>query len=193
MTAESASGSVWSPAMEPLDDTEVAALRRLLDRQAIVDCVHRYARGVDRADADLLRSAYDPDAVEDHGAYVGGVDGLVDFLALAHRPFDGYQRFVTNVTVEVDGDDAHAETYYLCVLRRDAKGTATATGGRYIDRLARTDDGWVIVRRVVTTEWEGTMTGGPPRHDLMVPARRDRDDVSYDRPLEVTREPRSPF
>ena len=67
-----------------------------LDRQAIVDCIHRYARGVDRADDELLRSAYHPDAVEDHGAYIGDVDGLIPFLAWAHRPFPGYQRYVTN-------------------------------------------------------------------------------------------------
>jgi len=42
-------------------------------------------------------------------------------------------------------------------------------------------------------EWEGTIEGGAPRFDLNVPARRDRDDVSYQRPLEVVRENRSPM
>ena len=55
-----------------LAPSEITALRRLLDRQAITECVHRYARGLDRRDTDLLRSAYHPDAVEDHGQYVGG-------------------------------------------------------------------------------------------------------------------------
>jgi hypothetical protein len=32
-----------------------AELRELLDRQAIRDCVHRYARGLDRHDDELVR------------------------------------------------------------------------------------------------------------------------------------------
>ncbi len=180
---------------------DVAALRRLLDRQAIVDCVHRYARGVDRGDVELVRSAYHDDAVEDHGAYVGGLDGLVGFLAAAHRPFPGYQRYVTNTTVDLDGDVAHAESYYLCVLRRDEEGRGAGAaggggllvnGGRYVDRLERRDGEWRIERRVVVMEWEGTLAGGSPRYPLTVAPRRDDGDVSYDRPLEVTREPRSP-
>lgn len=210
MPSEPASGSA---ALDPsvldpsvLDPSEVAALRRLLDREAVVDCVLRYARGLDRGDEELLRSAYHDDALEDHGAYVGGVDGLVAFLAAAHGRFPGYQRYVTNFVVELDGGPgdgatAHCESSYLCVLRRPGAatdaGAATdrllANGGRYVDRLERRDGAWRILRRVVVTEWEGTIEGGTPRFPSEVVARRDRDDVSYDRPLEVTRDHRSPF
>lgn len=184
----------------PLNRHETAALRRLLDHQAVVDCVTRYARGVDRADADLLRATYHPDAREDHGTYVGGREGLLDFLAAAHAPFSGYQRYVTNHTVEVDGDDAHAESYYLCVLRAGGESDGSAgedggaggrlllNGGRYVDRLRRSEDGWVILRRVVVGEWEATLDGGAPRYPTNARARRDRDDISYRRPLEVPAE-----
>lgn len=177
-----------------LDPGEVAALRALLDMQAIVECVNRYARGVDRADAELTASAYHPDAVEDHGAFIGGVADLVPFLGAAHEPFDGYQRFVTNFSIELSesGDEAHAESYYLCILRRDEKGKLVANGGRYVDRLAKRDGEWRILRRVVVIEWDGTIEGGGPRFDLNVVVHRDRDDVSYQRPLEVTRDHRSP-
>lgn len=175
-----------------LSPEEVAALRNLLDRQAVEDCIRRYARGVDRGDDDLLRSAYHGDAVEDHGAFVGGLDGLIRFLDAAHRPFPGYQRYVTNVSVELDGDSAHAESYYLCVLRRDGDDLLV-NGGRYLDRLERRDGQWRIVRRVVVMEWEGAVQGGAPRYAVSVESRRDRDDVSYERPLQVTREARSPF
>ena len=167
-------------------------LQELLDRQAIVDCLHRYARGVDRGDEELIRSAYHPDAVEDHGAYIGGVDGLVDFLAAAHRPFDAYQRFVTNTTVDLDGDAAHVESYYLCVLRDDDAGRLLVNGGRYVDRFERRGGDWRIARRVVVVEWEQAGEGGRPRYPVMVPARRDREDVSYLRPLDVDRPHRSP-
>ena len=178
-------------ANDDLGDLDIAALRGLLDRQAIIDCITRYARGVDRDDVDLIRSAYHPDAVEDHGAFVGEVDGLVDFLAMAHRPFPGYQRYVSNFDIEIDGDVAHCESYYFCVLRRDDKGRVLANGGRYVDRLERRDGQWRIARRVVVMEWEGNMEGGAPRYPGELP-RRDRDDISYRRPLEVDRDHRSP-
>lgn len=177
----------------PLSARELAALRRLLDRQGVVDCVTRYARGVDRADGELLASAYHPDAREDHGAYVGGLEGLLGFLSAAHAPFAGYQRYVTNHSVDIDGDEAHAETYYLCVLRTGegdeaGSGKLVLNGGRYVDRLARRDGGWAILRRVVVGEWEATLDGGAPRHPTNARARRDRDDVSYRRPLDVPTE-----
>ena len=44
----------------------------------IYDCMMRYARGVDRRDHDLLRSAYRDGAVDDHVGFVG--DRYVDRL-----------------------------------------------------------------------------------------------------------------
>ncbi|MFV0315999.1 MAG: nuclear transport factor 2 family protein [Microthrixaceae bacterium] len=175
-----------------LSPEEISALRDLLDRDAIRDCIGRYARGVDRADEELLRCAYHPDATEDHGAYIGGLDGLIGFLSMAHARFDGYQRYVTNTTIDLDGDTAHAESYYLCVLRRDERDRLVANGGRYVDRLERRDGQWRIARRVVVIEWDGTIEGGRPAHGLNVAPAHGRGDVSYDRPLEVTREHRSP-
>ena len=36
-------------------------LQDLVAREAIRDCLYRYCRGIDRADAEMLRSAYWPD------------------------------------------------------------------------------------------------------------------------------------
>ncbi len=52
----------------------------LVDRELIRDLVQRYARGVDRRDFELVRSCYHADAIDEHGPYVGGVDGFVEFL-----------------------------------------------------------------------------------------------------------------
>ena len=136
-----------------LSGAEIAALRQMIDRQAIVDCISRYSRGVDRADEELLRSSYHPDAVEDHGAYIGNVDGLIEYLASVHAPFAGYQRFITNHTIEIECDVAHAESYFLCILRRDGADKLFASGGRYTDRLERRNGEWLIANRVVVLEW----------------------------------------
>jgi hypothetical protein len=46
--------------------------------------LQRYARGVDRVDRDLLRSCYHPGAIDDHGRYLGDVEG---FMSYAQGPW----------------------------------------------------------------------------------------------------------
>ena len=172
---------------EELDGLDIGALRRLLDRQAIIECVHRYARGLDRRDERLLRSAYHPDAIEDHGAYIGEVDGLVEYLFRVHERFAGDQRHITTTNVEIDRDEAHAESYFLSAIPIDQAEKLMLTAGRYVDRLVRRDREWRIARRVVILEWHGAMKGGTVEPKVHVGPRLDRDDVSYQRPLDVAR------
>ena len=42
-------------------------VQELLDKQAIHEVMIRYCRGLDRMDAELVGSAYHPDAHDDHG------------------------------------------------------------------------------------------------------------------------------
>ena len=53
----------------------------LADREAIRDCMYRYSRGIDRCDVELLRSAYWPDATDNHTGFVGTRE---EFIAWAH-------------------------------------------------------------------------------------------------------------
>ena len=47
--------------------TPVSKIRNeVADREAIRECLYRYCRGVDRLDADMVRSAYWPDVVDTH-------------------------------------------------------------------------------------------------------------------------------
>src|SRR3546814_8807643 len=57
-----------------------------------------------------------------------------------------------NNTVEIDGDSAHSETYYLFVARNRDESLWMA-GGRYIDRLERRDGEWKIALRTNLIEW----------------------------------------
>jgi hypothetical protein len=88
---------------------------RLEARAAILDCIQRYARGVDRRDRPLLRSAYHDDAVDDHVGFVGPVADFIDWAFAYHSTQTRYQHYLLNHTAEVNGDEAHAETYYLFV------------------------------------------------------------------------------
>lgn len=62
------------------------AVRVLQDRQAILDCLTAYSRGVDRLDRELLLSCYHEDAVDDHGMFAGDRDEFVEWVVGMHSP-----------------------------------------------------------------------------------------------------------
>ena len=129
-------------------------IRLLTDRSEIWDCMQRYARGIDRQDRALLRSAYHDGAVDDHVGFVGVVDDFIDWALAYHSMQTRYQHYLLNHTVDIDGDEAHAETYYLFVgTDREPANHMTISGGRYIDRLERRDGRWAIADRVCLVEF----------------------------------------
>jgi len=170
-------------------------VRWLADRAAIYDCMQRYARGIDRQDRGLLRSAYHDGAVDDHVGFVGEVDDFIDWALAYHGSQTRYQHYLLNHTADIDGDEAHAETYYLFVgTDREPANHMTVSGGRYVDRLQRRDGRWAIVDRVCLVEFidesQSLLTDAAI---AMVPGartpRHDASDASYDRPLAASRAP----
>lgn len=166
---------------------------RLEDRAAIFDCMMRYARGMDRRDRALLRSAYHDDAVDDHVGFVGPVEEFIDWAFAYHSTQTRYQHYLLNHTVELDGDQAHTETYYLFVgTDREPANHMTLSGGRYVDRLERRDGHWAIVDRVCVVEWNDEATNLVTDEVLALltdvkRAAHDHSDPSYLRPLVAKR------
>jgi ketosteroid isomerase-like protein len=171
--------------------SEVEAMVRILwDRQAIRDCMNIYCRAVDRLDRDLLLSVYHEDAIDDHGVFVGGPGAFADWVMELHaRAQDSTQHVITNHTCELDGDVAHAETYWMFASMNKHGAPLTLSGGRYIDRLERRNGRWAIALRKCVADWRGAPGEGwlPPEaiEALNSGARpsRDRSDPSYERPL----------
>lgn len=168
-------------------------LQDLCDRADILDCMHRYARGMDRLDRRLLRSAYHDGAVDDHVGFVGGVDDFIDWAFAYHATQTRHQHYLMNHTADIDGDRAHTETYYLFIgTYRDPTRPLIVSGGRYVDRVERRDGKWAIVARVCLVEWqsEAASSLGPEALvflDTIQTVARDSSDTSYKRPLSVTR------
>jgi SnoaL-like domain len=163
-------------------------LQRLLDRQAILDCVQRYARGLDRHDDELTASAYHSDALDHHGSFTGTPAQFIPWANDLHASeWSAHQHFIANHTVEIDGDVAHAESYVIGVLRRKGQMVVDIGGGRYIDRLERRDGVWRIAARDVVVEWVCVAEGSSALFsaDGYTPGTWDRNDVSYRRPLEI--------
>ena len=164
-----------------------AELQELRDRQEITDCVYRYARGLDRHDAEIYSSAYHQDAIDHHGPFLGRRDEFVPWgLDLLASEWDAHTHFITNMRADIDGDTAHSECYVLFVQRRRDTGSLDIGGGRYIDRLERRDGVWRISARQLVIEWgavaEPATFGGT---ELYPHGRWDHDDPSYHRPFEL--------
>jgi hypothetical protein len=169
-----------------MDVTE--QLQQLLDRQAIADCLQRNARGQDRHDLELMASSYHPDAIDDHGDYVGPGQAYGERANAAHQAFTCHQHHLTTQSVDLFGDTAHAETYYLAILRAES-GAVVLASGRYIDRLERRDGEWRLSNRVVTVESRSNLPDAEndDRDPVFYPGTQDRTDLSYQRPLRPPR------
>lgn len=147
---------------------ESALLRSLADREAIRECLYRYCRGIDRLDAESLRSAYWPDGTDRHGAYNGSAQGFVDW-ALDKLPGAGRMiHTLGNILIELRGDVAAVESYFQAwQADRDAQGQPQETFlcGRYVDRFERRGAEWRVAARTVVYDWL-RQTPLPPGTDL---------------------------
>lgn len=176
---------------------------RAQDRYDIEQCLFRYVRGVDRKDWDLVRSAYHPDAHDDHGNYKGGIDGFIASLVKRHATIEQSMHVVGNIVIEfVGADKALMEAYFITYQRLspsagDARlaylrgapispdqAVETEVIGRYVDRMERRDGAWRIAHRTVVFEvFRGSPApAGGGLSDRWAVGRRDGND-----PIEVAR------
>jgi ketosteroid isomerase-like protein len=165
-----------------------AELRELLDRQAIRDCVHRYARGLDRHDDEMIASAYHEGALDRHGDFLGSVAEFIPWANALHAAeWVAHHHHLTTHNVELDGDTAHAETYCIGTFLRKDGSAVDMAGGRYIDRLERRDGEWKIAAREVVIEWACAADARSSRFstDPFPDGTWDTTDLSYRRPLTV--------
>ncbi len=139
-------------------------LEALLNDRAIRTVLNRYVRGVDRRDEALLRSCYHPDAIDNHGTFVGGIDEFAVFLREELPKYRTTMHLLAQSTIEYLDDAqtvAAVETYSIAVhrLERGPQGSNWRAGFRYVDRFERRnldgarDETWKIADRTVVGEW----------------------------------------
>lgn len=131
-------------------------IEKMLSRDEIREVLARYARGVDRADAAMLKSCYHPDGIEEHGGvYAGNAFEYVDSAIPRIHRIGPMQHLLGNSHIEFDGEVAHVETYLLTFARFGAPGAEvdTFTGGRLHDRFERRNGEWKIAHRRTIFDW----------------------------------------
>jgi hypothetical protein len=186
------------------DENLGKVLQELRDRLAIQDVLARYSRGVDRLDRELLLSVYHPDAIDDHGVFIGTPEEFADWaIAMHSQSHLSHQHCVLNHTCDLDGDVAHTETYYMFLAMNRSGAPTASSSGRYIDRFEKRNGRWAIAARVCIRDWaplkeipdtldQSRMTIVQNQDDALrailrsgPQPSRDRNDVSYQRPLTI--------
>jgi len=137
-----------------LTDAAAADLQKLLDKEAIRECLMRYARGIDRRDRAILQTVYWPDAIDNHLSFTGPANAFFDF-ALKLTEDMRTHHMLGNILVDlVDAQTAHGETYYLAAHERSVDGGRQdfIIAGRYLDRFERRGNEWRIIERTLTCD-----------------------------------------
>ena len=179
------------------------------DRQAIERVLRRYCRGVDRADVETLKSVFHPDAInEDRGSVTNAHDWAETVIPTLRSMFSGTMHNITNLDIQLDGDRAVSESYYIAyhqlnggeelltafagpgyVERMRAAGRLDGGHeyigkGRYFHRWERRDGEWRMSLRIATFEFNElrpTTVGEPGSGLAQMPRleRRGREDPVF--------------
>lgn len=191
-----------------IDPQTLKSLVIAADRSAIQNVLGTYCRALDRLDLELLKNVYHPDGFDDHGSMKLNTHEFAEKIIERIRSTTIYgMHTITQTVIEVEGDRATSEAYYLG-LHRIAPGEASIgqffgpkylnearqrgtldrcheylCGGRYLDVLHKRAGAWRIYRRRMTNEFticrpESPCEEGTPAA-FFTGSYRDRQDPLY--------------
>jgi hypothetical protein len=161
--------------------------QKALDYILIQQTLARYARAIDRMDRDLILSVYWEDAYDNHAVFEGGPVAFADWVAKYVARFKSLMHFLGQSTIELDGNHADCETYFVTYKQDSQPGgeVMSIAAGRYHDWFERRNGEWRIRERELLMDWAQDM----PMDDALVRlplirpndtlGRRNRDDRSY--------------
>lgn len=164
---------------------QVPAPAEVADRLAITDVLHQHSRGVDRADGELLKTAYWPDAEVAYGSYNGPAHPFCEALPQGIRKYAATQHSVSNISIDLQQDDAVVESY-VTAYHYNAQDNGTDTEmtyiGRYVDHMQKRNNVWKILFRRVVMDWNQNTDAtavqtGPPFEGLARGARAPDDPL----------------
>ena len=129
------------------------SLEEISDRIQINDLLTRYTVAIDTKNWSLLDTCFTSDAQVDYtssGGIKGAYPEVRKWLEKALAAFSMTQHFISNSSVELDGDKATARTYLINPMgfpKQDGNLHIFTVGAYYNDKLVCTDEGWRIAER----------------------------------------------
>lgn len=129
----------------------------------INDLFVRYTTALDAGDVATIVDCFTEDGALESpavGVYSGrnGIRAFAERFARFHERGAQLRHFISNLAVQVDGDEARATCYLLNVITRDGK-TELMAPGRYDCRLAKIDGRWLFKHRLVVLDGEVKLDG----------------------------------
>lgn len=167
-------------------------LQVLLDKQAITDVINKHARSLDRMDSELMKSVYWEDAIEElsdpanpeqnsyndnaHAFVYPAMEGFKALIATQHR--------ISNILIEVAGNQATAESYVWAYHVFDADGETkeSIVGGRHCYKFERRDRVWKISHRLTLIDWnqhQAATALWSEKFSQQYAGQRNKSDASY--------------
>jgi 3-phenylpropionate/cinnamic acid dioxygenase small subunit len=128
-------------------------IREIEDRIEIQELMNRYAQMVDEKEWARMDTVFAPGATVDYtstGGKAGPYRETLEWLGRALEPWPLNLHYITNLSIELDGDRARSSCYFHAPMGRatdDGGQLVITNAGRYDDELVRTDDGWRIAVR----------------------------------------------
>lgn len=173
-----------------LSAEEEKEFRQMLAERAIYKAMMRYCRGSDRADLELMKSAFHPDATNRHGMFDGKA---YDFVELGAEIMKGKTEWssgikaqshhITNFSVVFEDDkSANVESYFFYAFQH-IKGETLLNAffcARYLDHFTLRDE-WRIERRKVVMDHY--FEGPTDTFDKDLPASYIRGGLGEDDPI----------
>ena len=126
----------------------------LCQRQAIEDIIFIHSRGLDRGDAEQLKSAYWPEAEVDYGAFKGLAHQFSELIGPAlESQYELTQHSLGQSFICITDDHARAESYVTARHLLIGAREEMIFSGRYLDQLERRAGRWKIIHRQVVMDW----------------------------------------
>jgi hypothetical protein len=162
----------------------IAEIDRLKSAESIRDCIYRICRATDRIDEPLFRSAFHPDAKVHCGDMYDGDAGTFIERVLTHQKKQiQVQHMVGNIRININGDEAVAESYELARHKSPVGGELKdlVLAMRTLDRFSRRNGEWRITDRTKVMDWGRIISGDEGIYNMpgLDKGRRDETDLSY--------------
>ena len=137
---------------------EVEEIKRLSiasDKLEIQEVIYKLARGIDRCDENLLKECFHKGATDDHGQFKGSAEEFITWVIPVLKTMEATQHCICNVLVDLDGDKASTESYFLAFhrIKGEEDDSDMVAAGRYLDSLEKRDGIWAITHRHAVYDW----------------------------------------
>lgn len=140
--------------------SESPELRLLLDEQAILRTLHRYCHAMDYGlqaewldlfTVDGIFDVYHPSGQTIHRE--NGREALARYVASYPHPPAAYPKhLVLSPIIDIDGDTARVQSYFVLLVRGKHGDARVGSYGRYTDRLQKIDGQWRFAERLAEVE-----------------------------------------